>query len=242
MALSDIEQVYAEAVDLIGEIALTEDTDHGVKPYSTCVRHYPNARDEMIRGYNWNEATKFGLLLEDSIKPVHTWSVRYPLPTDCLRPLFTTRPRLKWRVAGGFIYGDYSIGADSYTVGTTYYADRYIQNENITYKVNTTFTATEWATDISFCTTQNGDYGFIELEYVKELPDPADWSVDLRHAIVLNLASKIVVPVSSDKEARKDLLSELHELIIPHAIAIDAMQGTPKQFFYSEYLDSRGAY
>jgi hypothetical protein len=242
MALTNIETVYAEAVDLIGEIALTEDSNHDTKPYSTCVRHYDNAKNEMIRGYNWNEATEFALLLEDGTKPTHTWSFRFPLPTNSLRPLFTTRPTQDWRVFGGFVHTNYRIDPDSYTVGDDYLAGQFLQNENITYLINSNFTATSWGVDITYCTTQNADYGYIELEYVKSLDDPTDWSVDLRHAIVLNLAAKIVVPITADRKARTELLEELHQLIIPHSIAIDAMQGKPKQFFYSEFIRSRGEY
>ena len=98
MALTDIEKVYQEAVDLIGEIEINEDSDQDKKPYVTCVRHYPQARKEMVRGYAWNEATDYALLLQDAIRPKHTYTYRYPLPTDCLRPITTTRPKEMWRV------------------------------------------------------------------------------------------------------------------------------------------------
>jgi hypothetical protein len=239
MALSDIEKVYQEAVDLIGEIEINESSDHDKKPYSTCVRHYAQARDEMIRGYAWNEATEFGLCLEDAIRPKHTYTYRFPLPTDCLRPITTTRPDLKWRVLSGYVYTDYKFGPDSYTIGTDYYAGRYISVSSVTYLINENFTATVWTTDIGHCTTKQEDYGFIEIEYVKEENDPTVWSVDLRQAIILNLATKIVVPITADYERQTKLLEQLHRLVLPHAHAIDAMQGKPKQFFYSEYLDSR---
>lgn len=240
MALSDIELVYQEAVDLIGEIELNESSDHTQKPYSTCVRHYEQARKEMVRGYAWNEATDLALLLEDATKPKHTYTYRFPLPDDCLRPITTTRPRENWRCLSGYVYTDYKFGPDSYTVGTDYYAEHYLQHDNVTYIINTNFTATAWSTDVSSCTTKIENYGFIEIEYVKKLEDPLDWSADLRHAIVLNLASKIVVPLTADKKARQGLLEELHNLVLPHAHAIDAMQGKPKQMFFSEYTDSRG--
>lgn len=239
MALTDIEKVYQEAVDLIGEIEINEDSDHDKKPYVTCVRHYDQARKEMVRGYAWNEATDLALLLEDATKPPHTYTYRFPLPDDCLRPMSTTQPVQDWRVLGDFIYTNYKLGPDSYTVGDDYYAGRYLTVDDVTYLINTNFTATEWTTDISYCTTQVEDYGFIEIEYVKTMETPADWSADLRHAIILNLASKIVVPITSDQEARKNLLEELHSLILPHAHAIDAMQGKPKQFFGSEYIRAR---
>ena len=240
MALSDIELVYAEAVDLIGEIELNESSDQQTKPYSTCVKHYDNARDEMIRGYAWNEASDYALALETTQKPLHTWAFRFSIPSDTLRILHTTRPKLKWRVLSGFLYTDYKIEPDTYTVGTDYYAGRYITRESITYLINVSFTATEWGVDSTFCTSQNGDYGLIELEYIKKLPDPNDWSVDLRRAVTLNLAAKIVVPITSDQERRTKILEELHQLVLPHSFAIDAMTGTPQQFFFSDYLDSRG--
>ena len=239
MALTEIEQVYAEAVGLIGEIELTDASDQDTKPYSTCALNYANARDEMVRGYAWNEATDIALCLQDAAKPTHTWQYRFIIPADELRIITTSRPRLNWRVLSGYIYTNYSISPNSYTVGTEYFAGHYLTYSDVTYKINTNFTATVWATDANNLTTQNGDYGFIEIEYVKSLNTPSDWSVDLRHAIVLNLAAKIVIPITSDQERRDKLLEELHTLTLPHAQAIDAMQGKPKQFFYSEYTDSR---
>jgi hypothetical protein len=141
---------------------------------------------------------------------------------------------------GNHAYTNYKLSPDSYTVGDDYYAGRYISVDSVTYLIDTNFTATVWTTDITYCTTQDGDYGFIELSYVKELPNPSDWSVDLRQAIILNLASKIVVPITSDIERREKLLEELHKLVLPHAWVIDAMQGKPQQFFYSDWTYSRG--
>ncbi len=240
MALTEIELIYQAAADLVGEIEITENSNQNVKPYSTCARHYPQARDEIVRGYAWNEATELAVCLEDSTKPAHTFTHRFALPSDCLRPLHTTRPRLDWRIMGDYTYTKYRLEVESYTVGDDYYAGQYLQVDNVTYLINTNFTATSWAADISNCTTKNGDYGIIKLEYVKSLDNPTDWSVQLRQAIILNLAAKIVVPITSDQERRTTILEELHRLVLPHAFVLDAMQGKPKQFFYSEYLDSRG--
>jgi hypothetical protein len=240
MALTEIELVYAEAVDLIGEIELNENSEHTVKPYVTVARHYENARDEMIAGYNWNVATELALCLQDATTPPHTWAYRFTLPSDCLRTITTSRPKLDWRVMKGYVYTDYRIDPSSYSVGVKYYKDQYLRVDSVTYLIDIDFTATVWTTDISHCTTQVGDYGLIEIEYVTTLPDPSNWSVDLRNAIVLNLAAKIVVPITGDIERRKTIKEELHTLVIPHSIAMDAMQGKPKQFFYSDFTDSRG--
>lgn len=240
MALSDIEKVYQEAVDLIGEITITENSNQDTKPYSTCMIHYPQARDEIISGYAWNEATESALCLEDAIHPVHTWEYRFSLPTDCLRALHTTRPRDDWRIMGDYAYTNYRLAPQSYVVGIKYYANRYITVNSVTYLINTSFTATVWTEDINYCTTQIYDYGFLEIEYIKELPDPASWSASLRQAIVLNLATKIIVPITADRKARQDLLEELHKLVLPHASALDAMTGKPKQQFFSAWKDSRG--
>lgn len=239
MALSEIEIIYQKAVDLIGEIEITESSIKTVKPYSTCALHFSDARDEMIRGYAWNEATEPALCLQDSATPVHTWTYRFPLPDDCLRPLHTTRPREEWRVMSGYVYTNYKITPAHYTIGKEYKAEQYLSVESITYIINTDFTATVWTTDISYCTTKNNDYGYIELEYVKKLDSPSSWSADLRHAIILNLATKIVVPITSDYKRQEKLLEELHKLILPHAQWVDAMQGKPKQQFYSDWIDSR---
>ena len=140
----------------------------------------------------------------------------------------------------GYVYTNYKFGPDSYTVSTDYYAGHYLTYSSVTYLINNNFTATVWATDVNYLTTKLEDYGFIEIEYVKDMDDPTKWSADLRHAVILNLASKIIVPITSDYKKRREILEELHKLILPHAHAIDAMQGKPKQFFYSEYIDSRG--
>jgi hypothetical protein len=235
MALSEIELVYAEAVDLIGEIEITESMSHTVKPYSTCVRHYENAKNEIIRGYAWNEATEPALCLQDGTTPVHSWLYCFPLPPDCLRPMHTSRPREEWRIMGGYAYTDYKISPAGYTVGKEYKTGQYLSVDSITYLIQNDFTATTWATDISYCTTKNADYGYIELEYVKRLDSPDDWSIDLRHAIVLNLACKIVVSITSDTKRRATMLEELHQLVLPHAMWVDAMQGKPKQQFYSDW-------
>lgn len=240
MALSAIEKVYQEAVDLIGEIEINETSDHSKKPYVTCDRHYPQAKNEMIRGYAWNEATDMALLLQDATKPAHTYIYRYPLPTDCLRPITTTRPKEEWRVMHGYIYTNYKFGPDSYTIGTDYYTGHYLQHDSVTYLINSNFTATVWTTDVAYCTTKIENYGFIELEYVKTMNNPEEWSADLRQAIILNLASKIVIPISADGKRRQELLEELHKLVLPHAHVIDAMMGKPKQFFYSDFIDARG--
>ncbi len=240
MALSDIEKVYREAVDMIGEITITDTSNQDIKPYSTCDYHYEQARDEMIRGYAWNEATKLGLCLESLDKPAHTWTFKFTLPSDYLRPLHTTKPREDWRVLGGFIYANYKMTPESYTIGTDYYVGHYLSHEDVTYKIDIAFTATTWAGDSGNCTSQIGDYGYIELEYVKSLPTVADWSVNLRQAVILNLAAKIAVPITSSHELRTELLKELHQLVLPHAWVLDAMTGKPKQMFYSEHTDSRG--
>ena len=242
MALTDRELIFVAAVDLIGEIEINESSNKLVKPYSTCERHYVQARDEMIRGYAWNEATELALCLEDSTAPAHTWTYRFTLPDDCLRPLHTSRPRLDWRILGNYVYGNYKITPGTYAVGTEYKVGQYLTQESVTYRVSMNFTATTFAADTINLTTQNGDYGYIELDYVKSLDDPTTWSVDLRQAIILNLAAKIVIAITSDQERRQSLLEELHNLVLPHSRAIDAMQGKPQQFFYSSIIDSRGLY
>lgn len=239
MALTEVEKVYRLSADMIGEFTITADSDQSIKPYSTCSYHYEQARDEMIRGYAWNEATSLALCLEDATKPAHTWTYRFALPTDLLRTLSTTRPRDDWRILGNFVVANYKKSPESYTVGTEYIANRYLSKDSVTYKINIGFTATVWATDSINCTSQLGDYGYIELEYVKELTDPTSWSAQLRQAVILNLATKIAVPISGSHKLRKDLLEELHSLVLPYAFVLDAMQGKPKQMFYSEITNSR---
>lgn len=239
MALTEIETIYAKAVDLIGEIELTEDSVQTVKPYVTCARHYVDARDEMVAGYNWNVATGLALCLQDGTTPSHTWAYRFIQPEDCLRVIMTSKPQLNWRVLGGYIYTDYRVEPSSYSIGSKYYTGQYLTVDSVTYLIDLDFTATTWASDISNCTTQLEDYGLLEIEYVIKLIDPLDWSVDLRQAIILNLASKIIIPITGDIERQVKVLEQLHKLVLPHSMAMDAMTGKPKQFFYSDWINSR---
>lgn len=239
MALTEEQKIYAEAADLIGDIEITENSDQNTKPYSSCVRHYPQAKNEIIRGYAWNEATELALSLEDATTPSHTYLFRFPLPSDCKRIIATTKPREPWRVLGNYIYTNYKWAPGEYETATEYKTGQYLSYSNITYLINTSFTSTSWASDSLNLISTGGDYGFIRVEYVKTLDNPADWSPQLRQAIILNLASKIVVPITGDPDRRTRLLEELYTLVLPHAQAIDAIQGKPKNFFDSDYIHSR---
>lgn len=240
MALSETEKIYQAAADMIGEIEITTSSDTSIKPYSVCARHYEQARDEILRGYAWNEAVDYALCLESTVKPAHTWTYKFILPSDCLKPVTTTRPKEDWRGAGNYVYTNYKIAPDTYdSDGTDYYAGQFLSKDDTTYLINSSFTSSAWATDAYNCTSQGADLGYLELVYVKQLTDPTDWSAQLREAIILNLALKIVISLTGDYQRRTSLLEELHRVVLPKAQALDAMQGKPKQFFYSEYIDAR---
>ena len=85
------------------------------------------------------------------------------------------------------------------------------------------------------------DFREIFVTYVSQLTDIDKWSSKLKQAIVMKLAIKIITALTNDTKGKIDLINEFERLAMPKARSVDAMQGTPRPIFNSEWLRSRTA-
>lgn len=241
MPLSTTETLYNASLDLIGEYQVTAG-DTTSKQAEACIRNYSKARDEVLRNHLWNEATKRSCVLQESTAPIHGYNYKFQIPTDCLRIVSIGTDLREWKVEAGYILTDYIKQPDEWAEDVDYVEGQYVSLSSVTYLCNeshTSATATSPATDTTTWTTQSGDYGYIELEYVYQLTDIASFSPQLYNAIVYKLAIKIVTSLTGDMKNKTQLMAEFEQLVMPQARSIDAMQGTPRIMYNSLWKRSR---
>jgi hypothetical protein len=242
MALSDLQILYNVALGYIGDYEVTE-SDTSSKQYSLCTRFYEQARDEVLVAHTWNEAIERSAVLQASVAPIHTYSYKYALPADCLRVISIGNDTYDWQVEGDYILTDYIIEPDDWTTGEDYVAGQYVSRNSVTYLCNashTSATATDPVTDVVTWTTQNADYGYLNLTYIKQLTTISSFSPRLYNAIAMNLAIKIATSIAGgDTKLRMQLLEEYEKLVLPQARSVDSMQGRPKPIYNSEWIRSR---
>jgi hypothetical protein len=97
------------ALALLGAESISSLADDA-KQAVLCNRWYEQLRDEVLRGYPWNFATRRAnlgapLASNDPRAPVWEWSHGFLLPTDCLRVL-ETRDQVIFRVEAGVLYSN----------------------------------------------------------------------------------------------------------------------------------------
>jgi hypothetical protein len=242
MALTDEQILYNEALGIIGENEITEGTSTTEKNHALCIRFYERARDEVLAMHPWNEAITQSVVLEQTTMPLFDYSYKYALPSDCLRVLSIGSDTEDWQVQGSYIVTDFRKMPPEYNVGEYYEAGQYLSYSDVTYLVDTAFTASDWATDLAaYLTSQSDDYGYINLTYVKQLTDIDSFSARLRNAIAYKLAIKIVIPITQDRKAKVDLVNEFERIVMPQARGIDGMQGRLKPIYDSKWIRSRSS-
>jgi hypothetical protein len=239
MALTDEQNLYNHALDLIGEYQVTE-SDTSSKQAEACARNYATSRDEVLRSHLWNEAIARSCVLQSTTAPIHGYSYKYLIPSDCLRILSIGSDLYEWRSEGGYILTDYIIMPDEWATATAYVAGQYVQVSDVTYVCVTSHTSSVWATEGAYWTTQTGDYGYINLEYIKQLTTITSFSPQLYKAIYYNLAIKIAAHLTGDMKNKAVLIKEYEELVMPQARSVDSMQGTPRTIYNSYWKRSRG--
>ena len=81
----------------------------------------------------------------------------------------------------------------------------------------------------------------IFVEYIQQLTDTDKWGSKLKQAIAMNLAIKIITPLTRSTEGKEDLINEFEQLTMPKARSTDGAEGTAKPIFNSEWLRSRSS-
>ena len=185
-------------------------------------------------------------LVQNSTDPIFGFSYRFALPSDNLRVL-----RLGdgandwgfWEVENGYILTNYSQSARTYESGQDYIAGQYISEDDVTYSVDTSFTATgTFATDAAaYMTTTGGDYRILKVEYVYNLTTISSWSPKLRDAITQKLAIKVATGLTNDPKTKANLLNEYESLTMRKARSVDAMQGRMHPYFKSRWWSTRNS-
>lgn len=229
------------ALGLFGEVEIVG-AQTSTKQYKLCDKFYASTLKETLSEHNWNEHKKRAMLLEDSTAPLFGYSYRFAMPTDCIKLLRIgdgDNDWTEWEVEDGYILTDKAQSPATYTVGDTYVAGQYLSYGDVTYLVNTGFTATAWATDASYVTTQSGDYSVLYVEYIYYNTDTTTWSPRFLDAMVHNLAIKLVVPITNNPKNKELLLQEYENLTLRKARSVDAQQGKPKTLFRSLWWNSR---
>lgn len=243
MALSSTENIFNLALGYIGEHVIEDSSEsRASKQYEICSRFIDKARDEILMRHTWDEALVQDVIKQDTFAPLFGYSYRFPVPPDSLRIVNIGDYDIEWKVKGGYILTDYPSSAPIWRSGNDYVAGQYIDYNDITYLVNNSI---ENSTDTPLVDTTNftsqGDkYKVLNVEYVKVLTDPDDWSVHLAEAIAMNLAIKISVSLTNDTSMKNSLIGELEQLIMPKARSVDSQQGTPDPYYTSRWLRSRG--
>lgn len=115
-ATTDVEICNA-ALGRLGVETITALSDSNPRA-RLCNLLYDKRRDALLRMHPWNFASKRSSLVVDATPPVHGYSKRFPVPTDCLhvRTVDTDYP---WEVETGFILTDDPECLVKYTMKVT---------------------------------------------------------------------------------------------------------------------------
>lgn len=260
MALSDAETMYNLALGLIGEYKITAG-DTTSKQAVLCIRFYDDARDEALAAHPWNEAKKKVILYQHTDNPIFGYDRKYAKPSDCLRVLSVddslgsdvSRKQQgieAWEVIGDYIEADAGATPPSWSSDKDYYDGQFFAYNSLTYEVLTTHTsdttganaAAQIAVDVAAGNIQSkgGDYKIVYVEYIWQEKDISKWKPKLRHAVALNLASKIIVGLVNDLKGKELLINEYERLVMPRARSVDAAEGKPRPIFSSSWIRARG--
>lgn len=246
MALTDAQIAICNiAMGYIGEYQV-ESSKTTTKQYVYCDRYYSDAVKETLAEHTWNEAKKRAYAVEESGGPVFGFTYKFQLPSDSLRII-----RLGdgdndwsfWEIEGDYILTDRAQSGRSYSVGDDYVAGQYISYEDVTYSVDTSFTAVDWTTDsAAYLTSTGDDLKVLKIEYIYELTDTTKWSPNLKEAIAKRLAIKTATGITNDPKTKIDLMNEFENITMRKARSIDAMQGRLRPYFKSSWWASRQSY
>lgn len=231
------------AMGYIGEYEVSSSSDD---QYILCERYYDDAVKEVLCEHPWNEAKKRAYLIQSSTDPLFGYDYRFAVPSDCLRVV-----RLGdgdndwdfWEIENGYILTDVADTPQSYTVGDDYIAGQYLTYSDVTYSIDTSFTASVWATDLAaYLTSQTGDYTVLKIEYIYNLTTISLWSPKLKDAIAQKLAVKVATGITNDPKSKIDLINEYENLTMRKARSVDAQQGRVRPIFKSRWWNTRRTY
>lgn len=255
MALSGEEQIYNLSLGHVGEYKV-EDTPASrlLKQNLLCIRYYDQARDLTLASHPWNEAKKRVIIAQDSDNPIFGYDRQYSTPSDFLRILSVNGSlgadrRLNaegvdaWEVENEKILANAGEVPPIWKTSTAYIDGQFFTDDSITYEVLVSHTSDTIVADLASdnIVSAGGDYRIVYIEYIWQLTDTTKFKPNLKEAISVQLAIKIVTGLTNDTKGKVDLINEFERLTMPKARSVDGMQGKPKPIFSSEWLRSRTA-
>lgn len=167
----------------------------------------------------------------------------------------STTPRT-WVTATSYIDGEYvTDGTLTYEVLVDHTSDTIandiassdlgagVETNSATYEVATTHTSDTVLADVTAGNLTPGLAGgrIVYVKYVWRLTDITKFSPNLKEAVGMQLAIKIITGLTNDTKGKVDLINEFERLTMPKARSVDGAQGKPKPIFSSEWLRSRTA-
>lgn len=192
--------VCNQALGLLGAKAIVINTSSVNR--TLCERFFADARDEILASHPWNYARKRANAIETT-EPLFGFSHAFTMPSDCLRILkINDDPNAKWRREGDIILTDDGNTPATYSDDSVeYLAGEYITVSDVTYLVDTTFTSSDETSDLaSYCTTQGGDYEYIQVEYIYQVTDLSSYPAYLKKCIIINLAIMLASPIKHSEK------------------------------------------
>lgn len=199
------------ALNLLGAKEISTDRQTEVN-YLLCEDLYPEARNEILASHPWNFARKRAGAIQTT-DPLFGPDNAFTRPSDCLRILTIVQDHAAdWRVEGNLILTDEGEAPTDYDDGgVDYLAGQYLSYSDVTYLVDTAFTSSDWTTDLaSYMTSQNGDYQYLEIEYIYLASDATNYPPFLRQCVIYNLAIKLSSPIKQDEKVALNLQQMLY--------------------------------
>lgn len=241
---ADIIAVCNQSLGLLGaELITINGTDQN---HDLCTLYYPDAKDEMLICHPWNHAYKRANMLQ-AATPLNEYDYAFTKPTDCLRVLrIDNDPLCQFRVEGSLVLTNSYESPDEYDDDSVdYLAGQYVSYSDVTYLVDTSFTSSDWATDLAaYLTTQTDDLKYVPVEYIYQAADIENFPAYLKQCVVYNLAIKLAPPIKASEKAAMNLQQMLYggpqvTGYLNMARSLDAQESAVTEIKTQSWINSR---
>jgi len=238
-----------QALGLLGAAEISAD-DSSTLNYGFCETIYADARNEILAAHPWNFACKRAFAIQTT-DPLFGYDNAFTMPSDCLRILTIAQdPAAKFRREGDLILTDEGETPPDYDEdGVDYLAGQYISSDfsdsDLTYLVDTAFTSDDEETDLgTYCTSQEADLQYLEVEYIYKATDVSSYPAALRQCVVINLARMLCSPIKQSEDVAFNLQAMLYGSrkvtgYLDIARSLDAQESGGTVIKTQTWLDSR---
>lgn len=188
-----------ESLSLLGAETISvggSSVNHGY-----CTTFFDQSRDEILANHRWKWASTIAYAIQTT-NPLFGYDNAFTLPSDCIKVWEIEEDLLAvWKRRGSEIHTNEGNAAPTYSDDSVdYLAGQYISSDDsgsdLTYLVDTAFTSSSETSDLAtYCTSQDGDYEILALDYVYQVTDVSTYPAYMRQCFVINLAIKLSSPI-----------------------------------------------